>query len=84
VATFNPLRHYGANEPRFRNYINLCLASKFRTMYSKRMKDALCCPGNFSLDGERADRCFVSGEPVPKQRRPYKKLRETSASELVG
>jgi hypothetical protein len=28
VATFNPLRHYDANEARFRNYINLCLANK--------------------------------------------------------
>jgi hypothetical protein len=170
VATFDPLRHYGANEARFRNYINLCLANKFRTMHSKRMKDALCRPGNLSLGGETADedscsvddlchkhsahvraaqkacqkqshdraflqeflnfvrredakalptieavmtngtrgeaaywlgvaelefdrlhirvrhlaRCFVSGEPVPKQRRPYKKRRESSACELVG
>jgi len=52
VATFDPLRHYGANEARFRNYINLCLANKFRTMQSKRMKDALCRPGNLSLDGQ--------------------------------
>jgi hypothetical protein len=170
VATFDPLRHYGANEARFRNYINLCLANKFRTMHSKRMKDALCRPGNFSINGEKPDeelcyvdelchkhsphlraaqqacqkqshdraflheflnfvrredakalptiealmttgtrgeaaywlgiaelefdrmhtrvrhlaRCFVSGEPVPKQRRPYKKRRESSACELVG
>jgi hypothetical protein len=170
VATFDPLRHYGANEARFRSYINLCLANKFRTMHSKRMKDALCRPGNLSLGGEKADedlcsvdelchkhsahlraaqkacqkqshdraflqeflnfvrredakalptiealmttgtrgeaaywlgiaelefdrmqtrvrhlaRCFVSGEPVPKQRRPYKKRSESSACELVG
>ena len=55
VATFDPLRHYGANEARFRSYINLCLANKFRTMYSKRMKDALCRPGNVSFGGEKAD-----------------------------
>jgi hypothetical protein len=170
VATFDPLRHHGANEARFRNYINLCLANKFRTMHSKRMKDALCRAGNLSLAGEKADednysvdelchknsahlraaqkacqkqshdraflqeflnfvrredakalptiealmttgtrveaaywlgvaelefdrmhtrvrhlaRCFVSGEPVPKQRRPYKRRREFSACELVG
>jgi len=170
VATFDPLRHYGANEARFRSYINLCLANKFRTMHSKRMKDALCRPGNFSLDGEKPDeepysvddfchkhsahlratqkasqkhshdrvfiqeflnfvrrkdakavptiealmttgtrgeaaywlgvaelefdrmhtrvrhlaRCFLSGEPVPKQRRPYKKRRESSPCELVA
>ena len=170
VATFDPLRHYGANEARFRNYINLCLANKFRTMHSKRMKDALCRPGNLSLGVEKADedlcsvdefchkhsahlraaqkacqkqshdraflqeflifvgredakalptiealmttgtrgeaayslgvaelefgrmhtrvrhlaRCFGSGEPVPKQRRQYKKRRESAACELVG
>ena len=61
VETFDPLRHYGANEARFRNYINLCLANKFRTMHSKRMKDALCRLGNISLDGEKSDddRCAV-------------------------
>ena len=170
VATFDPLRHYGANEARFRNYINLCLANKFRTMYYKRMKDALCRPGNLSLGGEKAHedprsvdelchkhsvnlraaqkacqkqshdkaflqefvdfvqredakalptiealmttgtrgeaaywlgiaelefdrmhtrvrhlaRCFLSGEPVPKQRKPYKRRRESSACELAG
>jgi hypothetical protein len=169
VATFDPLRHHGANEARFRNYINLCLANKFRTMHSKRMKDALCRPGNLSLGGEQADegicsvdelchknsahlrsarnacqkqshdraflgeflnfvrrkdakalpaiealmmtgtrgeaacwlgvaepefdrlhtrvrrlaRCFLSGESVPKQRRPYKRRRESSACQLV-
>lgn len=170
VATYDPLRHYGATEARFRNYVNLCLANKFRTMYSKRMKDALCRPGNLSFRGEEADedlcsvddfchrhsshlraaqkarqkqshdraflrefvnfvrredtnalptiealmttgtrgdaaywlgvaelefdrmhtrvrrlaKCFVSGEPVPKQRRPYKRRRESSACELAA
>ena len=169
VATFDPLRQHGANEARFRNYINLCLANKFRTMHSKRMKDALCRPGNISLDAEKADgdlcfvdelcqkhsahlraaqkasqkqsrdrvflqeffnfvgrehekalgtiqalmttgtrgeaaywlgvgeldfdrmrtrvrqlaRCFVNGEAVPKQRKPYKRRRESSVSGLM-
>jgi hypothetical protein len=170
VATFDPLRHYGANEARFRSYINLCLANKFRTMHSKRERDALCRPGTFFLDAERTDeepcsvdefchkhsahlrtaqktcqkqshdraflqeflnfvgredakalptiealmttgtrceaaywlgvaelefdrmhtrvrhlaRCFVSGEPVPKQRKPYNRRRESLSCELVG
>jgi hypothetical protein len=54
VATFDPLKHHGANEARFRSYINLCLTNKFRTMYCKRRKDALGRVGNFSLDGQRA------------------------------
>jgi hypothetical protein len=56
VATFDPHKHYGANEARFRNYINLCLANKFRTIHSKRMNDALCRPGNLSLGGRESGR----------------------------
>ena len=170
VQTFDPHKHYGANEAQFRNYINLCLANKFRTMHAKRMKNPLCFPGNLSLGGAEADedtysvdelchkhsalfraaqkacqkqtndraflqeflnfvrredvkalptikalmatgtrgdaaywlgvlelefdrmhtrvrhlaRCFVSGEPVPKQRNPYKRRRDSSACELVA
>jgi len=51
IQTFDPSRHYGANEARFRNYVNLCLANKFRTMHSRRTKDALCRPNKFSIDG---------------------------------
>jgi len=50
VETFDPVRHHGANEARFRNYVNVCLANKFRTMHSKRMKDALWRPGNISFN----------------------------------
>jgi hypothetical protein len=50
VQTFDPHKHYGANQARFRNYINLCLTNKFRALRSKRMKDALSQPGNLSLD----------------------------------
>ena len=52
VQTFDPVKHYGANQARFQNYVNVCLANKFRTMHSKRMKDALCHPGNLSLAGQ--------------------------------
>ena len=50
VQTFDPHKHYGANQARFQNYLNLCLTNKFRTLHSKRMKDALSQPGNVSLD----------------------------------
>ena len=50
VQTFDPVKHYGANQARFQNYVNLCLANKLKTFHSKRMKDALCHPGNLSLD----------------------------------
>jgi hypothetical protein len=171
VQVFDPVLHHGANEARFRNYINRCLANKFSTMRSKRMKDALCRPANLSFDGQaegedlgsvcdeychshserlreaanlvekqvhdtqrvqqlehfvwrnaptllpvcraikatrnyteaaallgltadefnsmhrrlvRLRRHFVSGEPLPKQRKPYKKRTQSSARKLLG
>jgi hypothetical protein len=52
VQTFDPAKHHGANQPRFLNYVNLCLANKFRTIHSKRRKDAMCRWGNLSLTGQ--------------------------------
>lgn len=52
VETFDPVKHYGANQARFRNYINLCLTNKFRAMHSKRIKDALGRPANLSLGAQ--------------------------------
>ena len=64
VQTFDPHKHYGANSARFFNYINLCLGNKFRTIYSKRMKNPLCRPGNLSLTThwEETDRDQVGDE----------------------
>jgi len=58
IQTFDPVKHYGANQARFQNYVNLCLANKFRTIRSKEMKDALSQLGNVSLDTQRE-----SGDP---------------------
>ena len=64
VQTFDPRKHHGANQARFQNYINLCLTNKFRTLRSKRMKDALFQPRNVSLDTQRGwdDPCCVDDE----------------------
>jgi hypothetical protein len=51
VQTFDPRKHHGANSARFFNYINLCLANKFRSMQSARMKNPLCRVGNVSIGG---------------------------------
>jgi hypothetical protein len=170
VQTFDAMKHYGANEARFRNYMNLCLANKLKTFHSKSLKDALFRTGNLSFGaqmesedlrtvddeychshsaylrraanasekqawdrtyleefvdfvrredpkvlstieaifttGTQADaadwlgitesefgrmrtrlgqlaKCFVSGEPVPRQRRPYKK-RVVKAKQFAG
>jgi hypothetical protein len=49
VETFDPVKQYGASEKRFRNYINMCLANRFNTIMSKRSKNPVCRPGNYSL-----------------------------------
>jgi hypothetical protein len=49
VETFDPVKQYGASEKRFRNYINMCLANRFNTVMSKRSKNPICRPGNYSL-----------------------------------
>ena len=51
VQTFDPVKHHGANQARFLNYINLCLGNKFRTIHSKRRKDAMCHTTTLSLTG---------------------------------
>lgn len=53
IQTFDPIKHFGANQARFQNYINLCLTNEFRSLHSKRMQDALSRPGNMSLDTQR-------------------------------
>lgn len=61
VETFDPHKHYGASSARFFNYINLCLANRFRSIYTRRTKNPLCRPGNLSLttDCEDTDRTQV-------------------------
>ncbi len=49
IETFDPMKQYGASEKRFRNYINNCLANRFNTVMSKRSKNPICRPGNYSL-----------------------------------
>lgn len=49
IETFNPVLQYGASEKRFRNYVNNCLANRFNTVMSKRSKNPICRPGNYSL-----------------------------------
>lgn len=64
VQTFDPHKHHGASSARFFNYINVCLANKFRSIYSRQMKNPLCRPGNLSLiaDSEDTDRNQVDDE----------------------
>jgi hypothetical protein len=62
IQTFDPFRHYGANRARFQNYINLCLANKFRTIHSARIKSPLCHAERLFLSEKTSDGvCIYDG-----------------------
>jgi hypothetical protein len=50
IQTFVPDRMHGANEPRFRSFINRCLSNKFNTIYRKSLQRPLSNPSNLSFD----------------------------------
>ncbi len=54
IQTFAPDRMHGANEARFRSFINLCLGNRHSTLYAKWRKRPLSNPRNlpFEVDGE--------------------------------
>ena len=52
IQTFAPVRMHGANEARFRSFINQCLGNKFNTLYAKWRTRPLSNPGNLSLAAE--------------------------------
>jgi hypothetical protein len=67
IQTFAPERMHGANEARFRSFINQCLGNKFNTLYAKWRTRPLSNPGNLSLAVEREkgvsdDFCYASSE----------------------
>jgi hypothetical protein len=50
IQTFTPDRMHGANEARFRSFINQCLGNKFNTLHAKWRKRPLSNPRNLPLD----------------------------------
>jgi hypothetical protein len=67
IQTFAPERMHGANEARFRSFINQCLGNKFNTLYAKWRKRPLSNPGNLSLEvetekGGSDEFCYASSE----------------------
>ena len=80
VQTFDPAKHHGANQPRFQNYINLCLANKFRTIHAKRRKDALSNPRNLCLETSQKgdDPTVVSDEHCHSRSEQLRRAANTS------
>ena len=52
IQTFAPERMHGANEARFRSFINQCLSNKFNTLYVKWRKRPLSNPGNLPFEAD--------------------------------
>jgi DNA-directed RNA polymerase specialized sigma24 family protein len=52
TQTFVPERMHGANEARFRSFINQCLSNKFNTLYVKWRKRPLSNPGNIPFEAD--------------------------------
>lgn len=50
IQTFAPQRMHGANEARFRSFINRCLTYKFNTIYRKSLQRPLSNPSNLTFD----------------------------------
>jgi hypothetical protein len=52
IQTFVPEKMHGANEARFRSFINRCLSNKFNTLYVKWRKRPLSNPRNLPFEGD--------------------------------
>lgn len=52
IQTFAPERMHGANEARFRSFINQCLSNKFNILYIKWRKRPLSNPGNLPFEAD--------------------------------
>jgi hypothetical protein len=52
IQTFVPEKMHGANEARFRSFINQCLSNKFNTLYVKWRKRPLSNPRNLPFEGD--------------------------------
>jgi hypothetical protein len=67
IQTFVPDRMHGANEARFRSFINQCLGNKHSTLYVKWRKRPLSNPRNVSFDmnaefGASDEYCHLNSE----------------------
>jgi hypothetical protein len=91
VETFDPHKHYGASRARFFNYVNVCLANRFKTMRSGQMKNPICRPGNLSLtadwedtDRSQADDEFCRGHSEHLKERFRRQERERDARQALA
>lgn len=70
VQLFDPVRMHGANEARFRSFINLCLANKFSTIYSRRKNEPLSNPNNLFLAGVETHEHMTASDEYCHEKSP--------------
>jgi len=78
IQTFAPKRMHGANEARFRSFINQCLTNRFNTIYRKWRQRPLSNPSNLSFDvdenkGASDEFCHSNSYPL---RQAGRRIRE--------
>jgi DNA-directed RNA polymerase specialized sigma24 family protein len=62
VQLYNPERMHGANEARFRSFINRCLANRFNTIYRSRTHEPLSNPNNLFLTAVETHEPMVASD----------------------
>lgn len=78
IQTFDPFRHHGANLARFLNYVNRCLANKFRTITRLASRAHRVVPsGCYRL---RLEKASTVSEAVASGRRAFP---QTDARQIV-
>jgi DNA-directed RNA polymerase specialized sigma24 family protein len=78
IQSFSPKRMHGANEARFRSFINQCLTNRFNTIYRKWRQRPLSNPSNRSFDvsgenGASDEFCHSNSNPL---RQAGRRIRE--------
>jgi hypothetical protein len=84
IQTFDPVRMHGANEARFRSFINRCLQNKHNTLYTRWRSRPLSNPRNLSFNadpeiGATDEFCHMNSEHL---RRAECKSREKEEQRL--
>lgn len=80
IQAFDPVRMYGANQARFRYFINLCLANRFNTLYMRRKKKVLSNPKNLLIASVETNDQTVVFEGYSHEQSPQLRLEELQRS----
>jgi hypothetical protein len=80
IQAFDPLRMYGANQARFRYFINLCLANRFNTLYMRRKKKPLSNPKSLFIASVETNNQVGGFEEISHEQSAQVRLEELNRS----